>query len=112
MKSPEQDPVTNPPPGPPPTGSKDREFATIQRLVRTGGHDHTCRVHAEAFGDLGLQGTGVGIIPELRQVSRRQILEEYAWWRIPLVTVELEHPGLWTGRSLVEIPGNPTRRER
>jgi hypothetical protein len=85
---------------------------TIQRLVRTSGHDDAGRVHSEALGDLGLEGTCVGVIPDLGEVRRRQTLEQCAGWRNPLVTVELEHPGLRLGRSLVEISGNPGRGER
>ena len=95
----------------PTTGQIGPEHA-IQRLVRTGGHDDSGRIHSEPVGDLGLQRAGVGIFPELGQVRRCQILEELAWWRIPLVSVELEYAGLRLGRARVEIPGDPGRGER
>ena len=95
-----------------PTGRQIGPEYAIQCLVRTGRHDDTGRIHSEALGDVGLQGSDVRVIPDPGQVRRRQVLEEPAGWRIPLVAVEFEHPGLRQGRPLVEVPGDPGRRER
>ena len=53
------------------------------------------------FRDLGFQGTGIGIALDLGQVRSGKFFEQRTWWRIPLVSVELEHPGLWLCRPLV-----------
>jgi putative restriction endonuclease len=55
VKSPQPNPGTNPEPSPPPHGNEQREYATVQRLVRNTAvtqyvkvlHDYTCQVCGE-----------------------------------------------------------------
>ena len=81
-----------------PTGPEIGPEYTIQRVVRTGRHDDTCRIHPEPFRDLGFQGSGVGIVPEPGQIRHRQILEELRGGGFPSLPSSLSTPGSgWVG---------------